>query len=77
MTDTGKTIFGLWMLGVLFLFPASIGAFSHFRQQRKRREKILRNAKALLDLDERKALAPHGIGGLAREIIYDLMAEID
>ncbi|MHB0806061.1 hypothetical protein [Stutzerimonas nitrititolerans] len=40
-------------------------------------ESLVQNAKALLALDERGALAPHGIGGLAREVIEKLIAHIE
>ncbi len=36
-------------------------------------EELRRSAEALLDLDARGALVPHGIGGLARQIITDLL----
>ncbi len=40
-------------------------------------ESLVQNAKALLALDERGALAPHGIGGLAREVIEKLIAHVE
>lgn len=40
-------------------------------------DSLIQNAKALLALDARKALEPHGIGGLAREVIESLIARLE
>ena len=40
-------------------------------------DSLIANAKALLALDERGSLAPHGIGGLAREVIEKLVARVE
>jgi hypothetical protein len=38
---------------------------------------LLAAADALLDLDERGALVPHGVGGLARRVIGSLAARLE
>lgn len=38
---------------------------------------LIKSAKALLALDKKGALAPHGIGGLAREVIEKLIARVE
>jgi len=38
---------------------------------------LIKSAKALLALDEKGSLAPHGIGGLAREVIEKLIARVE
>jgi hypothetical protein len=40
-------------------------------------ERLIASIDALLDLDARKALVPHGIGGLARDLLTQSKAEID
>jgi hypothetical protein len=40
-------------------------------------ERLIASIDALLDLDARKALVPHGIGGLARDLLTQAKAEID
>jgi len=38
---------------------------------------LIKGAKALLALDEKGSLVPHGIGGLAREVIEKLIARVE
>lgn len=54
--------------GALILCPDCLAVDSD-------KDALREQALALLDLDARNALAPHGIGGLARQIIERLLSE--
>ncbi|WP_312288848.1 hypothetical protein [Stutzerimonas nitrititolerans] len=62
---------GTWPIRAIYAAPIAQTA------PQPSEESLVQNAKALLALDERGALAPHGIGGLAREVIEKLIAHIE
>src|SRR5690606_38641958 len=62
---------GTWPIRAIYAAPIAQ------TEQQPSEESLVQNAKSLLALDERGALAPHGIGGLAREVIEKLIAHIE
>lgn len=69
---------GIFALCFLYAFSWMRGVYTNWIKPPKDpgNSNLIRNIQALLKLDERNALVPHGIGGHARDLLEDCMKRL-
>ena len=74
MSDSNSYL-GIWLVFAWIIVPGVAGFVFWLREKRRRAPKwLIPSAKALLELDAKGVLVPHGIGGHARDIIAEFIA---